>query len=705
MCILYTDTMILPSTTYRPHRESDASNKSEVDALDEYLISVRYDGEDEATAQIAPADPNLFRNREQLSSLNHIPQRSPPPPPPLPHGPPQEGGRPPSDNDGIPQVAELPANEWRPHDKLQDHRTKETETPRSESRESASQPSSPRVRSNARPESFKSLATPQKPAGPAPGLTSSTRPSGDLHRLHEYGSTESSRSLTSPPQYPKRGDSLEQSVTNHILQKDSGDAHSDTKVQTAPPTRKEDATEPSKPSADTSQTTRPTTSHARRGSTTTLHSDPGRDAGPTLSPLRYNAAGSELSMEDDLARILGSDAHRDSKEGSGESFFKRMSNSVRHGRSFSDKASRMSKDAKSVKSSGTGAQDAFEDRDDVTWLKNELQKERQRSLEKDQKIAELEAALNAQAEVKQANSELKEKRSTMVVLDAKKEVVMRELAVLTEQLEKEKQGGGPMDLAKLTNSVVREFAERLNQLKESLAPEIEKLMKERNQMQEELVKLARMKDKSFSEFEQLSSKNAQLAELNNQLVHQIQELYKANSGLEGSRPNGLGIHSHNKEKSIGSVEVKTGDLASSGSSMAIHDEAEPATIVPGPQVVSIRKGQPRKFNWKRGGQNVAKGVTKGIKGAFSSERESSSTQGQNGSKEESTTSSTTQKSQTQDPGRGFSNLFGNQKRPAPWKSQQQQNGNSSSPAPADAAEKPAEGKSHMRSGFSWVGTE
>lgn len=492
-------------------------------------------------------------------------------------------------------------------------------------------------------------------------------------------------------------------MTNHVLQKDSSEAHGVNKPQTAPSsgTRKEDATEPSKTSADVAQQSpRPTTSHARRGSTTTLHSDPGRDAGPTLSPLRYNATGGELSMDDDLARILGSDTSRDTKEGSGESFFKRMSNSVRHGRSFSDKASRMSKDAKSIKSSGAGLQDAFEDRDDVTWLKNELRKERQRSLEKDQKIAELEAALNAQAEVKQANSELKEKRSTMVVLDAKKEVVMRELAVLTEQLEKEKQGGGPMDLAKLTNSVVREFAERLNQLKESFAPEIEKLMKERSQMQEELEKLARMKDKSFSEFEQLSSKNAQLAELNNQLVHQIQELYKANSGLEGSRPNGLGIHSHSKEKSVGSVEVKTGDLASSGSSMAIHDEAEPATIVPGPQVVSIRKGQPRKFNWKRGGQNVAKGVTKGIKGAFSSERESSSTQNQNGNKEESGTSSTTQKSQTQDPGRGFSNLFGNQKRPAPWKSQQQQqqqqNGNSNSSAQTDNAEKPAEGKSYIR---------
>jgi hypothetical protein len=38
--------------------------------------------------------------------------------------------------------------------------------------------------------------------------------------------------------------------------------------------------------------------------------------------------------------------------------------------------------------------------------------------------------------------------------------------------------------------------------------------------------------------------------------------------------------------------------------------------------VNIRKGQAKKFNWKKGGQTVAKGVSKGFKGAFSStERE------------------------------------------------------------------------------------
>jgi hypothetical protein len=68
--------------------------------------------------------------------------------------------------------------------------------------------------------------------------------------------------------------------------------------------------------------------------------------------------------------------------------------------------------------------------------------------------------------------------------------------------------------------------------------------------------------------------------------------------------------------------------------------------VPGPQVVSIRKGQPRKFNWKKGGQNVAKGV-KGLKGAFmSSENEAAGG---------------LPRSQTQDPSRQGFGFFGNQR--------------------------------------------
>ncbi|OAX78808.1 hypothetical protein ACJ72_06880, partial [Emergomyces africanus] len=369
--------------------------------------------------------------------------------------------------------------------------------------------------------------------------------------------------------------------------------------------------------------------HSRHESANTLQSEGHREADTGGSPmLRYSATG-DFSLDEDMARILGGDDLQNQ-----ESFLKRVSNSVRHGRSFSDKGARLSKEQKWPKSPSSASNFAndigspnassAENRDQLSWYKNELQRERQKIIEKDQKISELEASLNASANIKQVNAELREKRSTMVFLDAQKEIVLRELEALTEHIAAEKQSGGPVDLGKLNSAVLRDFAQSVQRLKDSFAPQIEELIQKRNNILEELSNLGRMKDKSFQEFEQLSLKNSQLAELNNELVHQIQGIYKANTnsiGGEGGRkiPNGLGIYSHQKDTSVASLDGRdprpSNDLNVSTSNTH-SEEADQATLLQGPQVVSIRKGQVRKFNWKKGGQHVAKGVTKGLKGAF-----------------------------------------------------------------------------------------
>lgn len=429
--------------------------------------------------------------------------------------------------------------------------------------------------------------------------------------------------------------------------------------------------------------------HNRNESISTLQSEPPRvsDVGASPGMLRYSAGG-DFTMEEDMARILGNEDPQ-----SQESFLRRVSNSVRHGRSFSDKGSRMSRDHKWPRSPANGspygqdinsptAASPEQHRDEVAWYKNELRKERQKSLEKDQKISELETSLTASASIKQVNTELREKRSTMVVLDAQKEIVVRELEVLTEHIAAEKKTNAPLDLSKMSNSVLREFAEAVQKLKESFAPQIEDLIQQRNDLVEELANLTRQKEKSFQEFETLSLKNAQLADLNNQLVSQVQELYKATTTTADSNgraaPNGLGIYSHQKDKSNVSVEGRDLRAPAHDSSLStpnaiIHqEEAEPATVVPGPQVVSIRKGgQARKFNWKKG-QNVAKGVTKGLKGAFSSnQRDVQLAEGQPygaipPTHDGGSGSGSAQRSQSQDP-RGFG-FFGNQKhKPAQYK--------------------------------------
>ncbi|KLJ11117.1 hypothetical protein EMPG_13568 [Blastomyces silverae] len=369
-------------------------------------------------------------------------------------------------------------------------------------------------------------------------------------------------------------------------------------------------------------------SHSRHESMNTLHSESHREADAGGSPLlRYSGAG-DFSLDEDMARILGGEDLQ-----SQESFLKRVSNSVRHGRSFSDKGARLSKEQKWPKSPSTASNHANdissptasspEHRDQLSWYKNELQRERQKIIEKDQKISELEASLNSSTNIKQVNTELREKRSTMVFLETQKEIVMRELEVLTEHIKAEKQSGTAVDIGKLNKAALRDFAQSVQRLKDSFAPQIEELIKKRNDILEELSNLGRMKDKSFQEFEQLSLKNSQLAELNNELVHQIQGIYKANTNSigEGIRkaPNGLGIYSHQKDISVASIEGReprpSNDLHASTSNTQSED-ADQTALLHGPQVVSIRKGQVRKFNWKKGGQHVAKGVTKGLKGAF-----------------------------------------------------------------------------------------
>ena len=382
----------------------------------------------------------------------------------------------------------------------------------------------------------------------------------------------------------------------------------------------------------------PPADHSRSQSASTLQSTQQRNADGEKSPgLPRYSTGGDFTMDEDMARIMGAD-----EINAQESFLKRVSNSVRHGRSYSDKTGRLSRDrwprspavtsssiAQEISSPSTASP---ENRDELAWFKNELRRERQKTIEREKRIAELQSQLESTASIKQVNSELREKRSTMVVLDTQKEIVVRELEILTEHLAAAKRSGEPFDVGKMSNTVLRDFAESLEKLKNSFAPQIEDSIQRRNDLVDEIANLTQMKDKSFMEFEQLSSKNAQLAELNNQLVHQIQGLYKANSGNVPAEPtkaavNGLGIYSHHKDKSNISFESKdvrsfsTDNTNIDSASTLLAGEAEPVTVLQGPQVVNIKKGQAKKFDWRKG-QKVAKGVTKGLKGAFSSTQQS-----------------------------------------------------------------------------------
>lgn len=443
----------------------------------------------------------------------------------------------------------------------------------------------------------------------------------------------------------------------------------------------------------------------RKESVSTIRSEFSRNEDVPVSPkLPRHVGGGDLSMDDDVARMLSNEFHQE------PSFLRRVSNSVRHGRSYSDRGTRLSKEHKWPKSPLVGSSFPTEvssststspdTRDEISWLKGELRREQQRNAEKEEKLLEVETALEAKSNIQQMNTELKTKRSTMVMLDTQKEIVVRELEILTEHIANTKKSSDPLDFGDMSNTVVRQFGESLQKLKDSYAPEIEDLAQQKLELKDDVANLSRLKDKSFTEFEQLSLKNAQLAELNNQLVHQIQELYKANAGphLDIVKPplNGLGIYTnHQNVRSTASIDgLQRGpplvDGNYSGSTMAEPD-AENATYLNAPQVVNIKRAQPKKFNWKKGGHNVAKGVTKGLKGAFTSNdakapREGQYTEGMPyGSipPNQEYSLGSVPKSQIHDPSRQGFGFFGTQKKPNPHQQWRAQPVNGSAPTSND----------------------
>ncbi|TGO25920.1 hypothetical protein BPAE_0070g00400 [Botrytis paeoniae] len=364
------------------------------------------------------------------------------------------------------------------------------------------------------------------------------------------------------------------------------------------------------------------------------------------------SAGGDLTMDEDMARIFGND------EGS-QSIIRRVSNAVRHVRNTSSEASTSARGhgrsvsettARTPNSPRWPKTPIIEDTsgprdisspisisspnpgDDPALLRRQLRNSEQR-------VAELERQFVNEKDLKTLNKKLIEKRKTVSVLDSQTELMIRQLEVLAGYVERAKGSKQPLDIAELEDSAIKEFVQKLDRLKQSMSGAIEQLFEERDELLEEKNQAIADRDRALVEFEQLSSKNAQLADMNNDLTHQIQERFKsANTNMESPRPstNGLGIYTHhNKDKSNVSVHLDNASLRPLESSSVTYNNSinsyphpmeqdpsmEPATLLSASHVVNIRKGQAKKFNWKKGGQTVAKGVTKGFKGAFSSGQE------------------------------------------------------------------------------------
>lgn len=374
----------------------------------------------------------------------------------------------------------------------------------------------------------------------------------------------------------------------------------------------------------------PRTAPMPPGSRGSVSKDDGQS--PKVSPkLPRWSSGADFTLDEDMARILGTD------EGS-SSLLRRVSNAVRHGRTGSVESSHnntrqshtrsISETTRSTMSprwSRTQHPDelashdisspiSFNKGEDSALLKRQLRNSEQR-------VAELERQFNTEKDLQSLDKKLVEKRKTVSVLDTQAEIMIRQLEVLAGYVEKAKATKAPIDVQELEDSAIKDFVKKLERLKEAMSSEIEELHEQRDRLFEERSQAMADRDRALMEFEQLSSKNAQLADMNNEMTHQIQERFKSQAGDMRSPSNGLGIYG--QRGAAGSNANLDAASMTTGATLVPADE-EPI-VESGPTVVQVRKGQVKKFNWKKGSktmaQNVAKGVNRAVVAFQQNERE------------------------------------------------------------------------------------
>lgn len=314
--------------------------------------------------------------------------------------------------------------------------------------------------------------------------------------------------------------------------------------------------------------------------------------------------------EDDAGRMLPAEH---------QGLFRRVSKAVKHGRSLSEKNNIASPTWKRNGSTDIGSPPvgSLDPREEMIQLRNKLQLAQRRVVELEVERVDLQEKVNGNVDLRSMNVELREKRSTMAFLDTQREMVIRELEVMTEHLSKVKDSRVPLDMPDLQSAVMRDFAASLQKLKDSLGTQIEDMMRKKHDLASQVTGLSQEKDKTYQDYENLSGRNAQLKENNQQLLQSIQDMYKqtrapssASYATSGApQHNGLGIFPNQTQTSLTPVD-------SSVSQFSVDTETDSMTGLTGPKVVNIQKAQPKKFNWKRGGQTVGKNITKGLKGAF-----------------------------------------------------------------------------------------
>ncbi|TGZ77253.1 RhoGAP-domain-containing protein [Ascodesmis nigricans] len=351
---------------------------------------------------------------------------------------------------------------------------------------------------------------------------------------------------------------------------------------------------------------------------------------PALPPLRSPVGG--LIFDEELRRVFGGStpivppimtptatptatpvAPVPPSSSGKESIGRRLSNTVKHGRSLSE-AARMSPKWSRPGSSGVAPQGEIsspitpDSKEDVAVLKQELRRSTQR-------IAELEAKLNNAQAAKALENNIQEKRMTVASLETERETVLRELLVIKERIDGAKESGKPIDFDQLKSDLISGLTRELEDLKGSLKAEIQQLVADRDRLMDDVETFGRLREQAIQDTEQLNMKNAQLADLNNELTRRIQGTMVQN---HKKQPSGLGIYDPNDMASILSGDGK-GPIVAVASQAVTHLEHGADGQVYVAEKVYKGGAQQKKFFWKKPAVTMLKGAGKGFNRVFQSE--------------------------------------------------------------------------------------
>lgn len=258
--------------------------------------------------------------------------------------------------------------------------------------------------------------------------------------------------------------------------------------------------------------------------------------------------------------------------------------------------------------------------EDPAFLKRQLRTSEHR-------VAELERQFRTDEDLVQMNRKLIEKRKTVSVLDTQTEIMIQQLEVLAGYVERAKETKKPVDPRELEDSAIKDFVQKLDRVKQAMSAAIEQLHQERDDLIEEKDQAMADRDKALLEFEQLSSKNAQLADMNNEMTHQLQERFRSQMGNDTKAANGLGIY---PQRGSSASAMPSDSVSINTATTVVPTETEEPIVEHGPTVVNIRKGQVKKFNWKKGSKSLAQNVTKGVNRAVGAFQERERVQGHGG---------------------------------------------------------------------------